>query len=85
MRSRSFRRGMTIMTVIWGFGLLAQTIVACVLVFRISIRHYLIVSPIIGYGTMGILALWTIWYVKQMKQRGRAAAADSHRLVPIHA
>jgi hypothetical protein len=72
-----FRRGMTIMTLVWGFGLLAQTIVACMLVFRISIRHYLVVSPIIGYGIMGGLALWTFWYVKRMKRRGAAPAALS--------
>jgi hypothetical protein len=72
-----FRRGMTIMTLVWGFGLLAQTIVACMLVFRISIRHYLVVSPIIGYGTMGGLALWTFWYVKRMKRRGAAWTALS--------
>jgi hypothetical protein len=72
-----FRRGMTIMTLVWGFGLLVQTMVACMLVFRMSIRHYLIVSPILGYGTMGGLALWTFWYVKQMKRRGAAAAALS--------
>src|SRR5882757_2335040 len=45
-----FRRTMTIMTLVWGFGLLFQTTVACVLVFRLSIPHYLVVSPIIGYG-----------------------------------
>jgi hypothetical protein len=72
-----FRQGMTIMTLVWGFGLLAQTIVACLLVFRLSIQHYLLVSPIIGYGTMGGLALWTFWYVKRMKRRGAAAAALS--------
>jgi hypothetical protein len=70
-----FRHGMTIMTLVWGFGLLVQTMVACLLVFRISIRHYLLVSPIIGYGTMGGLALWTFWYVKRMKRRGAAASA----------
>jgi hypothetical protein len=68
---------MTIMTLVWGFGLIAQTIVACMLVFRISIRHYLVVSPIIGYGIMGGLALWTFWYVKRMKRRGAAPAALS--------
>jgi hypothetical protein len=78
LRSKQhFRRGMTVMTLVWGFGLLVQTMVACLLVFRLSIRHYLIVSPIIGYGTMGGLALWTFWYVKQMKRRGAAAAANA--------
>jgi hypothetical protein len=65
------------MTLVWGFGLLVQTMVACLLVFRISISHYLLVSPILGYGTMGGLALWTFWYVKRMKRRGAAAAAKS--------
>jgi hypothetical protein len=70
-----FRRGMTTMTLVWGFGLLAQTAVACLLVFRMSIPHYLVVSPILGYGSMGCLALWTFWYVKRMKRRGAAAIA----------
>jgi hypothetical protein len=72
-----FRRGMTVMTLVWGFGLLAQTGVACLLVFSMSIRHYLVVSPIVGYGTMGCLALWTFWYVKRMKRRGTAATAKA--------
>lgn len=72
-----FRHGMSVMTLVWGFGLLVQTIAACLLVFRMSISHYLLVSPILGYGTMGGLALWTFWYVKRMKRRGAAAAANS--------
>ena len=71
----SFRSGMNIMTLVWGFGLLAQTMVACLLVFQMSIRNYLIVSPFLGYGTMGALALWTFFYVKRMKRRGEAARA----------
>jgi hypothetical protein len=74
---RHFRHGMTVMTLVWGFGLLVQTMAACLLVFRISISHYLLVSPILGYGTMGGLALWTFLYVKRMKRRGAAAAANS--------
>jgi hypothetical protein len=72
-----FRHGMTVMTLVWGFGLLAQTAVACMLVFRVSIPRYLVISPILGYGTMACLALWTFWYVKRMKRRGAAAIAAS--------
>lgn len=72
-----FRRGMTVMTLVWGFGLLAQTAVACMLVFRMSIPRYLVISPILGYGTMACLALWTFWYIKRMKRRGAAAIAAS--------
>jgi hypothetical protein len=35
------------------------------------------VSPIVGYGMMSGLALWTFWYVKRMKRRGAAAIAAS--------
>jgi hypothetical protein len=73
-----FRHSMFIMTVVWGFGLLAQTIVSCVLVFRIPIPTYLIVSPILGYGTMGLLGLWTFFYVKQKKKRGDAAKSQGN-------
>ena len=72
-RYQHFRRGMTVMTLVWGFGLLAQTVIACLLVFRMTIRNYLIASPFLGYGMMGALALWTFWYVKGMKRRGAAA------------
>ncbi len=48
-----FRRTMMVMTLVWGFGLLADVAVAVVLVFVLSIREYLIVNPILGYGTMG--------------------------------
>jgi hypothetical protein len=71
-----FRRTMTLMTLVWGFGLVFQTTVACVLVFRMSIPHYLLVSPIVGYSIIGCLALWTFLYVKRMKRRGQAAAAS---------
>ena len=73
--NRGFRRTMTTMTLVWGFGLIIETVAACLLVFRISIRSYLIVSPILGYGAMGCLALWTFWYGRRQKRRGEAARA----------
>lgn len=79
-----FRRGMTVMTLVWGFGLLAQTAIACVLVFHMSIPRYLIVSPIVGYSIVGGLALWTFWYVKRMKRRGAAAAAIAAAAQEFH-
>jgi hypothetical protein len=64
-----FRRSMTRMTVVWGFGLLVQTGIACVLVFTLPIATYLIVSPIVGYGVIGLLALWTFSYVARLKRQ----------------
>jgi hypothetical protein len=73
-----FEATMMIMTVVWGAGLLAQTVLACALVFTMPIATYLIVSPVLGYGAMGALALWTFLYTKRRRRIGkqrRAAAA----------
>lgn len=68
-----FRRSMTLMTVVWGAGFLLQTLVACVLVFQVPIATYLVVSPFLGYGAMGVLALWTFRYVAKKKRQARSA------------
>ena len=77
-----FRRTMMIMTLVWGGGLLADVAVSVVLVFALSIREYLIVNPILGYGTMGALSLWSFLYGRRAKRRGEArrAASEAARL-----
>jgi len=64
-----FRRVMTIMTLVWGIGLLASSALACVLVFALSIHDYMLVSPFVGYGAMGALGLWTVWYRRRVGRR----------------
>lgn len=64
-----FRRVMTIMTLVWGIGLLASSALACVLVFALSIHDYMMVSPFVGYGSMGALGLWTVWYRRRAQHR----------------
>jgi hypothetical protein len=69
---------MTVMTLAWGLGLLADVAVSVVLMFVLSIREYLLVNPILGYGTMGGLSLWSFLYGQRARRRGearRAAAA----------
>jgi hypothetical protein len=77
-----FRRTMMVMTLVWGLGLLADAAVSVVLVFALSIREYLIVNPILGYGTMGALGLWTTLYAHRARRRGevRRAAAEAAQL-----
>lgn len=70
-----FRRTMTIMTLVWGLGLLADVAVGVVLVFALSIREYLLVNPILSYGTMGALSLWTFVYGRRARRRGEARRA----------
>ena len=75
--SSEFRRNMTVMTLVWGFGLLAESAIACCLVFAMPIAEYLIVGPILAYGATGVLALWTFLRVKRMKRRAQASRASA--------
>jgi len=73
--SKYFRASMTIITLVWGLGLVAETILACVLVYSLPIPTYLIVSPFLGYGVMGALGVWTFFYVKHRQRIGTATRA----------
>jgi hypothetical protein len=73
-----FKRTMKVMTLVWGFGLLAEAGVAVVLVWNLTIKQYLIVGPVIGYGASGALGLWTFFYVRRARRLGDARrAADA--------
>ena len=56
---------MTVLTIVWGSGMIAESALCCVLVFTLTIPQYLIVNPIIGYVSMGILVAWTYWYARR--------------------
>jgi hypothetical protein len=74
-----FKRSMLIMTLTWGFGLVIECAVGVALVFALPIATYLLVSPVLGYGTIGLLTLWTFWYARRAQRRGEArqAAAEA--------
>ena len=74
-----FERVMMVITLVWGLGLLAHTSLNVALVFAVSIPTYLAIAPFTGYGTMGVLALFTFWYSRRARRRGaeRIAAAEA--------
>jgi intracellular septation protein A len=77
-----FRRTMTVMTLVWGAGLVAEAAVAAVLVLTLSVRQYLLVAPVVGYGAMGVLSLWTFWYARRARRRGEARQAAEAASAP---
>jgi len=80
-----FKRTMMIMTLVWGFGLLAEMGVGVMLVLTLSIHDYLLASPVVGYGTMGALFAWTFWFVRRRRRQAAvrmAAAAVSAEHTP---
>lgn len=71
-----FRRAMIFMTLVWGFGLIGEAALSCMLVYALSVRQYLIAGPVLGYATMGALGLWTFWYSQRRRRLARQAAAS---------
>ena len=63
------RHTIMVMTLAWGIGLLADVALSVVLIFSLSIAHYLIVGPILGYSVIGGLSLWTILYRRHRTRR----------------
>jgi len=70
-----FRRTMSILTLVWGFGLLADAGLGVLLVKILSISDYLLVGPLLGYGVTGVLILWTLLFTRHQQRVGRARRA----------
>ena len=70
-----FRRTMTVMTLVWGFGLITEAAIAAVVVFQVPVKTFFVISPIIGYSTAGLLAAWTYWFARRQQRRGDAMRA----------
>ena len=67
-----FRRVMTVMTIVWGLGLVAETGIRTILVFSLPVGRFLIFGPVVGYATIGLLMLWTFLYVRRAEQQEAA-------------
>ncbi|KMO93628.1 VC0807 family protein [Streptomyces roseus] len=72
-----FRRTMTVMTTVWGIAYLAEAAVRVGLVFVLPTDTMVVVSPILIYGTLGLLALWTARYAKRSQAAGERRAAEA--------
>ena len=70
-----FQRTMMLMTLVWGFALLADAAAAIALIFTLSVHNYLIAGPVITYATFGGLSSWTWWYARRQRAKGQARAS----------
>jgi hypothetical protein len=63
-------RELRIMSLVWGLGLAGQGALLAWMALDWPIGRFLIVSPVIGYGTVGALGVWTYWYQGRMRRTG---------------
>jgi hypothetical protein len=52
-------------TLAWGFGLTGQCAAAAALTWVLPLDQFLIVGPVPGYGVIGALTAWTIWFTRR--------------------
>jgi hypothetical protein len=62
---RSFQGAILVMTLAWGFGLVGECAASIALTYVITPAQFLIVGPILGYGTLGLWTAWTVWYARR--------------------
>jgi hypothetical protein len=79
----ALRRAMNVMTLVWGFGLVAEFAVGVVLVYALPIAEYLVIGPIVGYATLAGLGFWTFRYARASRRRGQAVSAAAASSVGV--
>ena len=61
---------LTIITAVWGIGLLLECGVQVMLVFTLSVEQVLLLSPVVRYGMWAALLLWAIFFARRRRSRG---------------
>src|SRR5581483_3429707 len=64
-----FRHSMRLTTTVWGIGLMLEAAIRIYLVLTLTTEQFLIVSPFVIYGIIGILAVWTFLYTRKGRKR----------------
>src|SRR6202034_3028352 len=66
-----------VLTVVWGLGLLLQTGCICWLAWIWPIGRFLLLSPFVSFGILGLLMAWSLGYIaRRPEARGIIARAS---------
>lgn len=86
---QNFRHTMRVVTIVWGIGFLFEAALRTYLVIVLSTEQFLIVSPFVLYGILGVLIVWMFLYSRQGRKRGeelrQRMAAEQHTTPPQNA
>ncbi len=61
------------LTIVWGSGLIVMTAVMCWLAMVWPISRYLLLSTPIAYGMLGVMMVWSLWYIPRRIPLARGA------------
>ncbi|MBN9511700.1 MAG: hypothetical protein J0I21_21645 [Alphaproteobacteria bacterium] len=77
-----FRRTMLTMTLAWGVGLVVECAVAVTLTEVLTVSEFMLVGYVIGYGSTGLLTLWSYWYARRRIAVSMRASIEAASALP---
>ena len=72
-----FRRIMRLITAVWGIGYMLEVVIRVITAYTLPPITVLAIAPVITYGTLGILMVWTIVYSSAMRRKYADAEASA--------
>ncbi|MEV7525470.1 VC0807 family protein [Streptomyces sp. NPDC091371] len=72
-----FRTTMRTMTLVWGVAYVIEALVRVALAYALDTKTMVVVSPIMIYGVLGALGVWTALYGKRSQAEGERRAAEA--------
>ena len=60
-------KSLTLMSLVWGLGLLGETLLRAWLAWTWPVERFLLITPFLSYGIFGARAAWTFLYRKRMR------------------
>lgn len=74
LQEASVRSRFTLITIVWGIGLLFECGVRLALALTLSTGQFLVISPIVRYSFLGILVIWLFLFMGLQRRRQRKNA-----------
>jgi hypothetical protein len=68
-RNSATRDDFRVITLVWGFGFLVESLLKAAVVLNSSTGLALTVSKVVAYPVAAILVLWTAWYLRRARRR----------------
>ncbi|MEU3397406.1 VC0807 family protein [Streptomyces filamentosus] len=72
-----FRSTMRTMTLVWGVAYVAEALARIVLAYVLPTGTMVAVSPVMIYGVLGALGLWTAWFGRRRAAEGERRQAEA--------
>ncbi|WP_030317423.1 VC0807 family protein [Streptomyces flavochromogenes] len=72
-----FRSTLRTMTLVWGVAYVAEALLRIALAYALPTKTMVTLSPVMIYGALGVLAVWTAWFGRRRAAEGERRQAEA--------